>query len=279
MERAASQLRRILSIPQNYKVLFLQGGGTAQFAAVPLNLLHAHAPAAGASDRERNKSVTAEYLVTGVWSEKASQEAAKYLSPHIAFTTKSSNYTNIPEQAQWKAAPAAAPAAAAASASAAPAADAKAAGPSVAYRYYCANETVHGVEWPTVPVPSDPRTVLVADFSSSFCSKPIDVVRDSELLPPPLNAPLTCDGVCALYALHPVCAACGVVLVCLRFDLCGCSEERGARRRDCCDRSRGPSYVRVERVPIRSVAEGAERRAVNAQHTARIRHLCDGTGL
>jgi hypothetical protein len=92
----------------------------------------------------------------------------------VVATSKKSNFTHIPAPNTWTHY---APATAAAAAPA-PAADASA--PASAefplYLHYCANETVHGVEYPFVPTPKDPRTLLVADYSSSFCSKPIDVV-------------------------------------------------------------------------------------------------------
>lgn len=94
-------------IPANYHVLFLQGGGTGQFAAVPLNL-------------SRSSDQVADYFVTGLWSKKAAEEAQKYLKVNKVLT-HSGQYNSIQEKDHWKLTPGA------------------------AYVYYCANETVHGV--------------------------------------------------------------------------------------------------------------------------------------
>jgi phosphoserine aminotransferase len=90
-QQAEADLRELLSIPANYKVLFLQGGATAQFAAVPLNL----------SVRE----ATADYVNTGAWSKKAVAEARKYCSVNVAADAADSKYFSIPPQAKWKADP------------------------------------------------------------------------------------------------------------------------------------------------------------------------------
>ena len=95
-------------IPENYSVLLLQGGGTAQFAAIPLNIT------------ESNETV-ADYLVTGQWSNKAAKEAEKYVKVNRPFP-KVDKYTTIPDSSQWI-----------------PKLSSNA-----AYVYYCANETVHG---------------------------------------------------------------------------------------------------------------------------------------
>ena len=135
-QQAESDLRELLSIPANYKVLFLQGGATAQFAAVPLNL----------SVRE----ATADYVNTGAWSKKAVAEARKYCSVNVAADAADSRYFSIPPQAKWKLTPGA------------------------AYLHYTPNETISGVEFHWVPETGAP---LVADFSSTILSRPIDVAR------------------------------------------------------------------------------------------------------
>ncbi len=95
------------NIPENYCVVFTQGGGTGQFSAVPLNLM-------GLKENH-----TADYLVTGTWSAKAAKEAEKYGSVNLVLP-KTSKYTDIPDPSSWKL------------------------NPNASYVYYCANETVHG---------------------------------------------------------------------------------------------------------------------------------------
>jgi phosphoserine aminotransferase len=130
-------LRTLLGVPESYKVLFLQGGATLQFAAVPLNL----APA----------GTVADYVVTGNWGEKAVQEAERYIRVNVAATSKASKYTTVPDSRTWQVS------------SSAP------------YLHYTPNETVFGVEFHDVPQVSD--APLVADMSSTLLSRPIDVSR------------------------------------------------------------------------------------------------------
>jgi phosphoserine aminotransferase len=136
---AASEraLRELLGVPANYKVLFLQGGATLQFAAVPLNI----APVGSVAD----------YVVTGNWGEKAVQEAERYVSVNIAGNSKASKFTTVPDPRAWQVSS------------------------SAAYLHYTPNETVFGVEIHDVPEVSD--APLVADFSSTLLSRPIDVSR------------------------------------------------------------------------------------------------------
>lgn len=136
-EQAEADVRELLAIPDGYKVLFLQGGATQQFAQIPLNLA---AP-----------GQTADYVVTGQWSQKAAKEAAKLVNVRIAASTESSNFSTVPEAAGLSLDPAA------------------------AYVHYCPNETIHGVEFSAVP---DTGAVpLVADMSSNFLSQPLDVSK------------------------------------------------------------------------------------------------------
>ncbi|XP_064388476.1 phosphoserine aminotransferase-like [Halichondria panicea] len=128
-------IRTLLNVPDNYKILFLQGGGTGQFAAVPLNLTSS------------NEDVV-DYIVTGQWSGKAAKEAEKYAKVNLVLP-KQDKYTYIPEPVQW-------------SFSDKP-----------RYVYYCANETVHGVEWPEIPAVGE--TLLVCDASSNFLTRSMDV--------------------------------------------------------------------------------------------------------
>ena len=138
---AERDLRELLAVPSGYKVLFLQGGATGQFAAVPMNLL-------------RGKSV-ADYVVTGSWSAKAAKEMARYGKASIAAkppeTGTGSPYTHIPERAGWKL------------------------DPDAAYVHYTPNETIEGVEFGWVPEVG--KVPLVADFSSTFLSRPIEVSK------------------------------------------------------------------------------------------------------
>ena len=136
-QQAEADLRELLSIPDTYKVLFLQGGATGQFAAVPLNLA-----AAGS---------TADYVNTGSWSKKAIAEAKRYCAVNVVADAAAGNYTSIPDQDGWQRTPEA------------------------AYLHYTPNETIGGVEFPYVPASGD--APLVADMSSTILSRPIDVSR------------------------------------------------------------------------------------------------------
>jgi phosphoserine aminotransferase len=135
--QAEADLRELLAVPAGYKVLFVQGGATAQFSAIPLNL-----SAAGAS---------ADYLNTGQWSKKAIAEARRYLGVNVVADEKASNYSTVPDAAALEFDPAA------------------------AYVHYTPNETIGGVEFPYVPDVGD--VPLVADMSSTVLSRPLDVGR------------------------------------------------------------------------------------------------------
>src|SRR3954466_507253 len=132
---AEKDLRELLAIPSNYKVLFLQGGATLQFAQIPMNLL-----------RGKGK---ADYVSTGEWSKKAIKEAKALCDVHIAATSEDKNFTCAPKQ--WKVRN------------------------DAAYVHYCSNETIGGVEFHTVPSHGD--APLVADASSHFMSRPLDVSK------------------------------------------------------------------------------------------------------
>ncbi|HVS25156.1 MAG TPA: 3-phosphoserine/phosphohydroxythreonine transaminase [Gammaproteobacteria bacterium] len=135
--KSEKNLRALLGVPANYKVLFLQGGATLQFAAVPLNL----APPGSVVD----------YVVTGNWSEKAVGEAKRYAEVNIVADSSATKFTTIPEPRTWKLSK------------------------NAAYLHYVANETVFGVEFHDVPSVSD--APLVSDMSSTLLSRPIDVSR------------------------------------------------------------------------------------------------------
>lgn len=136
-EKAEQDLRELLGISADYSVLFAQGGATMQFSMVPLNL-------AGPDD-------TADYVVTGTWSQKAVQEAANHCSVNIAADGSPENFTDIPPQDSWHRSD------------------------NAAYLHYTPNETIHGVEFHYIPDSGD--TPLVADMSSTILSRPLDVSR------------------------------------------------------------------------------------------------------
>ncbi len=136
-EKAEADLRVLMNIPANYKVLFLQGGASAQFAMVPMNLL-------------RGKK-SADYINTGEWSKKAIKEAKKFGGVNVAATAEPTNFTTAPPQKDWKL-------------------DSDA-----AYVHYTPNETIGGVEFSFVPQTGS--APLVADMSSTILSRPIDVTK------------------------------------------------------------------------------------------------------
>ncbi len=136
-EQAEADLRELLAVPDNYKVLFLQGGASTQFAMIPLNLL-------------QGKS-SADYINTGSWSKKAIGEAKRLCSVNIAATTEASKFTTVPAQSELKL------------------------NPEAAYVHYTSNETIGGVEFPYVPETG--AVPLVCDMSSNILSRPIDVSK------------------------------------------------------------------------------------------------------
>lgn len=134
-EELESDLRSLMTIPENYKVLFLQGGATAQFSMIPQNILQGKKKAC--------------YAKTGAWSEKAIKDAQNYCEVIIGASSESTKFTTIPEVSSW-------------------AVDLDA-----AYLHYTSNETIHGVEFPSVP---DSRGLtLVSDMSSNILSRPVDI--------------------------------------------------------------------------------------------------------
>jgi phosphoserine aminotransferase len=137
-EEAQALLRELLGVPANYKVLFLQGGATGQFAAIPLNLARADS--------------TVEYLNTGAWSKKAIGEAQRLTGRvNVAADEAASGYTTVPDPTTLRLT-----------------ADA-------AYVHYTPNETIGGVEFPYVPASG--AVPLVADMSSTILSRPIEVKK------------------------------------------------------------------------------------------------------
>jgi phosphoserine aminotransferase len=135
--QAEADLRELLAIPPSYKVLFMQGGATAQFSAVPQNLAVPDA--------------TADYLNTGHWSQRTIAEAKRFVRVHVAADEAASGYSTAPAQPALSLTPGA------------------------AYVHYTPNETIHGVEFSYVP--DTAGAPLVADMSSTLLSRPIDVSR------------------------------------------------------------------------------------------------------
>lgn len=180
---AVNNLKSILNVPDDYSILFMQGGATAQFSAVPLNLLGL-AP--------EGSTPKANYIISGVWSQKAAEEAQKYLAVDISSSNADTKHTMVPTPApdSIDTLPVPAntttnpnPASIASSSTPAPAPAVSSAKPCSAseylYTYCCPNETVHGVElteaWIAQEHARTGAPLLVADYSSSFCSRPIPV--------------------------------------------------------------------------------------------------------
>jgi len=136
-EAAEHDLRDLMGIGTNYKVLFLQGGATSQFSMIPMNLL-------------RGKS-TADYINTGIWSKKAIAEASRYCDVNLAGNSESNGFTSVPSQDQLLL------------------------NPKAAYLHYTPNETIGGLEYDYIPQSGD--VPLVADLSSAILSRPLDIDR------------------------------------------------------------------------------------------------------
>jgi len=136
-DKAEADLRTLLAIPADYRVLFLQGGALAQNAAVPLNLL----PVGGVAD----------YVDTGHWAQKSIAEGRKYGEVNVAASSADANYTYVPPQSSWHRSPRA------------------------SYVHVTTNETIGGVEYFAIPDTGD--VPLVADASSHILSRPFDVAR------------------------------------------------------------------------------------------------------
>jgi len=136
-EEAEADLRELLAVPAHFKILFMQGGGLAENAIVPLNL---------------SRGESADFIVTGSWSQKSQKEARKYCDVHIAASNEADGHTSLPAVSQWQ----------------------LSAKPS--YVHLCSNETIHGVEFHELP---DLQALgcdapLVIDFSSHVASRPVD---------------------------------------------------------------------------------------------------------
>ena len=131
------KLRRMMNVPEGYKILFLQGGASMQFSMAPLNLI--------------GKTGKADYAVTGNFSNLAYKEAKKYGEISVAASSEDKNHTYIPTQDQLKL------------------------DPQASYFYYCANNTIYGTEWQYVPDTGD--VPIVCDMSSDILSRPVDVSK------------------------------------------------------------------------------------------------------
>lgn len=136
-EQAEADLRELLAIPNNYRILFMQGGATAQFAMAPLNLL-------------RGKT-RADYLLTGHWGQKAVAEAQRFCTVNLAADASADKFTTIPDRSKWVL------------------------DPDAAYVHYTPNETIAGVEF--ADVPDVGGVPLVADMSSNILSQPLDIKK------------------------------------------------------------------------------------------------------
>jgi len=132
-----AKFRKAFNVPEGYKVLFLQGGASLQFAMAPMNLI--------------GKTGKADYAVTGNFSSLAYKEAKKYGDIHVAATSEDKNHTYIPAQS------------------------ALSLDPDASYFYYCANNTIYGTEWQYVPETGS--VPIVCDMSSDILSRPVDISK------------------------------------------------------------------------------------------------------
>ena len=139
-EQTEADLRSLLAVPAHFKILFMQGGGLAENAIVPLNL---------------SRGKAADFVITGSWSQKSSQEARRYCDSHIAASNQDSGHTVLPDPTTWQLRDA------------------------TQYVHVCTNETIHGVEWHELPNLSalGSQVPLVIDCSSQIASRPIDWQR------------------------------------------------------------------------------------------------------
>ena len=139
---ALADVRELLAVPDNYKILFMQGGAIGENAIIPLNLI--------------GRRGVADYVITGSWSKKSEKEARKYGQTNVAFTTEAGGYTSVPSMADWRLSK------------------------DPSYVFTCPNETAVGVEYPFEPDLAQTGKAdvpLVADLSSSILSRPIDVSK------------------------------------------------------------------------------------------------------
>jgi phosphoserine aminotransferase len=134
---AEADLRKLANIPENYHILFLQGGATLQFSMVPMNLLTADGKA--------------DYILTGVWSKKAVKEAQKVGTVNIAGSTENDNFNRIPKQQELTL------------------------DPEAAYVHFTSNNTIYGTQWASEPEVGN--VPMIADMSSDIFCRPLDVSK------------------------------------------------------------------------------------------------------
>jgi len=134
---AEADLRKLANIPENYHILFLQGGATLQFSMVPMNLLTADGKA--------------DYILTGVWSKKAVKEAQKVGTVNIAGSTENENFNRIPKQQELNL------------------------DPEAAYVHFTSNNTIYGTQWASEPEVGN--VPMIADMSSDIFCRPLDVSK------------------------------------------------------------------------------------------------------
>lgn len=138
--QAEADLRELLAVPGHFHILFMQGGGLAENAIVPMNL---------------SRGGAADYIVTGSWSQKSQKEAVRYCDARIAASNADTRHTTLPDPARWQL------------------------NPEAAYVHLCGNETIHGIEFQALPdlAALGSRAPLVVDFSSHVASRSIDWSR------------------------------------------------------------------------------------------------------
>jgi phosphoserine aminotransferase len=139
-EQAQADLRELLAVPKNFHILFMQGGGLAENAIVPLNL---------------SRGGIVDFVLTGTWSQKSIKEARKYCKVNVAATDEANGFTRLPAPASWQLSP------------------------DASYVHLCSNETIHGVEFHELPdlKALGSKAPLVIDFSSQVASRPVDWSR------------------------------------------------------------------------------------------------------
>jgi phosphoserine aminotransferase len=139
-EQAQADLRELLAVPENFKILFMQGGGLAENAIVPLNV---------------SRAGVVDVVVTGSWSQKSQMEARRYCTVNIAASSEADGHTTLPEPARWQLSRKA------------------------SYVHVCSNETIHGVEFHELPdlKALGHEAPLIIDFSSHVASRPVDWSR------------------------------------------------------------------------------------------------------
>jgi phosphoserine aminotransferase len=141
-EQAQADFRELLAVPDNYKILFLQGGGLGQNAFIPMNLVG-----------RKPQPATIDFVQTGSWSTKSIREAAKYANVNVAASNAANGFTDVPPQETWKLTP------------------------DAAYLHLCTNETIDGVEIDFAPTVQGADVPVVADMSSHILSRPVDVAN------------------------------------------------------------------------------------------------------